>query len=118
MKVWAKKHGWRVLIAGLVFAATVAASYSEGTPTKLPGAALEWAFLFHLERAAAVLAAMGVVALVGWRALLGEFPIKFGQVEYPIKQAATRSEEIAEAHEERIRILESLTGVADPPPGA
>jgi hypothetical protein len=79
-------RAFRVLVVVAVFGAFVYVSEQAGVPTKLPGAALGWSLLFHLERAAAVLATTGVVFLVGWRAMHGEFPIKFGQVEYAQKQ--------------------------------
>jgi hypothetical protein len=82
-------QAWRLVLAGLVLAAVTYASYKRGVPASgLPGAALGWRFLFHLERASVVLATAGIVLLVVWRALHGEFPIKFGNVEYAAKDAA------------------------------
>jgi hypothetical protein len=103
----------RVLVVLVVFGAFVYVSEDAGVPARLPGAALGWNLLFHLERAAAVLATAGVVFLVGWRALHGEFPIKFGQVEYAQKQAEAAAG-VTEAQERRLRVVEVLTGIRDP----
>ena len=97
----------------LVFGVAVYASHTHGVPTKLPGAALSWNLLFHIERAAALLGAIGAVLLVGWRATHGDFPVRFGQLEYAQK-AAGAAAEVAEAHERRIRVLEVLNGIRDP----
>lgn len=61
-----------------------------------------------------MLAALGVVLLVGWRGLRGEFPITFGQLGY--SEAAVTTEELVESQEKRLQLLESVTGVAEPPP--
>jgi hypothetical protein len=116
MSEWLKKHGWRVAIAALIFGLAVYASDRHGVPSDLPTIALGWRLLFHLERAAALLAAIGIVLLVGWRALQGDFPLKFGQVEYAAKEAAASSENATKAQERRIQFLEAILGIADPPP--
>ena len=103
----------RALVVVVVFGGLVYVSEKAGVPDNLPGAALGWNLLFHLERAAAVLATAGVVLLVGWRAMHGEFPIKFGQVEYAQKQAAAAAG-VTEAHERRLRVVEVLNGIRDP----
>jgi hypothetical protein len=43
----------------------------------------------------------------------GEFPIKFGQVEYAQKQAEAAAS-LGEAQERRLRVLEVLNGIRDP----
>jgi hypothetical protein len=88
------------------------ASYQEKTPKHLPGASLGWVFLFHVERASAVLATIGIVLLIGWRAMHGEFPVKFGNVEYE-KKAADASANATESQERRLKILEALNGLRD-----
>ena len=116
MSAWLKTHGWRVGLAALVLGFGVWISDRTGVPKSLPAAALDWRLLFHLERAAAVLAAIGVVLLVGWRALKGEFPFKFGQFEYAVKDTAAKSEAVAARLEKRIEFLEALNNVGPPPP--
>lgn len=96
-----------------MFSGVVYVSERAGVPDKLPGAALGWNLLFHLERAAAVLGACGVVLLVGWRAMHGEFPIRFGNVEYA-QQAAGAAAEATAAQERRLRVIEVLNGIRDP----
>jgi hypothetical protein len=68
----------------------------------------------HVERAGAMSGAVGIVLLIGWRALSGEFPIKFGNVEYAVKGAAAEAEEASASQERRIRVLEVLMGTRDP----
>ena len=72
----------KALVVLAIFAIAVVASEKAGVPARLPGAAMGWTALFHIERAAAILGVIGIVLLIGWRALSGEFPIKFGNVEY------------------------------------
>jgi hypothetical protein len=104
--VW-RVHGWRVAVATLVWAVAVTASYLYGHPAELPGISLGWPFLLHLERGAAVLAAIGIVAIVGSRALKGELPLKFWQFEYAPKEAAEVSTRLVDQHERRLRELEA-----------
>jgi len=106
--------GLRALPVVVIFAAAIYASAQAGTPDNLPGAALGWDVLFHVLRASALLGAGGVVLLVGWRAAHGEFPIKFGNVEYAVKQAAGKAGQVSAAQERRLRYLEVLAGVRDP----
>lgn len=70
--------------------------------------------LFHVERAGAFLGAVGIVLLIGWRALKGEFPIKFGNVEYAPEEAAAEAKEASELQEQRIRVLEVIAGIRSP----
>lgn len=73
-----------------------------------------WNALFHIERAGALLGAIGVVCLIGWRALRNEFPIKFGNVEYAAKEAAAEAKELSALQERRLRTLEVLAGIRSP----
>ena len=50
--------------------------------------------------------------MVGWRAAQGEFPVKFGNVEYA-KEAAAEAEQVADAQERRLQVLEVLVGLRD-----
>ena len=104
---------FRAVAVLLVFGAAIYASHKHGVPDKLPGAALSWNLLLHIERATVLLGGIGAVLLVGWRATHGEFPIKFGQLEYAQKTAGAAAE-VAEAQERRIRVLEVLNGIRDP----
>lgn len=87
-----------------------------GVPSKLPGAALGWRLLFHVERAAALLGGIGVVLLIGWRGSHGEWPIKFANVEYAPKEAVAVTASTLEDQDERIKILEGKLGIASGPP--
>lgn len=107
---------WRAAIVVAMFAGVVYASYQQSVPKKLPGAAFDWVFLFHVERAAALLATVGVVLLVGVRAMRGEFPIKFGQVEYPAKEVGEKARAATAAQEERIQLLEERVFGIPPSP--
>lgn len=79
-------------------------------PHTLPGAALGWRPLFYVERASALLAGLGVVLLIGWRAFHGQFPIKFGNIEYEKELQA--STETVDSHEKRLRFVEGLLDLA------
>jgi hypothetical protein len=85
-------------------------------PARLPGAALGWPLLFHLERASVLLATGGMVLLVGWRALHGEFPIKVGNMEYAVREAASRADEVSVSHARRLELLETAVHLAPIPP--
>jgi hypothetical protein len=106
-------RGWRPALAMLLLAGVTWASYQEKAPQSLPGASLGWRFLFHVERGAVLLGAVGIVALIGWRAMHGQFPVKFGNIEYE-KKAADASAAATEGQERRLRILEALSGLRDP----
>jgi hypothetical protein len=108
------KAAGKTLLVIAVLAAAVYASTKAGTPKELPGVAMDWEALFHVERAGALLGAAGVVLLIGWRALAGEFPIKFGNVEYAVEDAAADAKQATAAQEQRIRVLEVLAGIRDP----
>jgi hypothetical protein len=84
----------------------VGISYIAGTPkAPLPGIAFGWPLLFHVLRAAAVLGAVGAVLLVCWRATHGQFPIKFGNLEYA-ETTASEVKSAVTAQEARLRRLE------------
>jgi hypothetical protein len=104
----------RTIVLLLVFALAIYASTKASMPEELPGVAMGWTELFHVERAGAMLGAIGIVLLIGWRALKGEFPIKFGNVEYAAKEAAAEAKEASELQERRIRTLEVVAGIRSP----
>lgn len=93
----------------VVFGIAVWASAKAAEPATLPGAALGWKALFHVERAAAILGALGLVFLISWRALAGEFPIKFGNVEYAAKDAAAEAKQATDLQERR-KLVEKARG--------
>lgn len=73
---WCKSHGWRIALTAIVLGLAIFASDRHGVPEHLPAAALNWRLLFHVERGVALLAVVGAVLLVGWRAFRGEFPLQ------------------------------------------
>lgn len=97
-----------------LFGLVVWASYRHGVPEPLPDVALGWALLLHLERAAAALAVVGVVILVGLRALRGDFPIRVGQIEYEAKDAATGMAATLTSHEARLERIERRLRIENP----
>jgi hypothetical protein len=99
----------------LLFGVAVLVSALYGVPKTLPGVALGWPLLLHIERAAGALGAVGAVALVAWRAAHGEFPIKFGQLEYPAKEADAEARKATAAQEERLQSVEAILGIGPPP---
>lgn len=91
----------------LVVAAAIYASHAAGLPLKadgkpadLPGVALGWRLLFHVERAAALVGTLGIIAVILWRARHGELPIKLGQLEYAKKEQA---EELRDRTQQSLR---------------
>ncbi len=95
-----------------VLLAFLALSIASGRPARLPGAALGWVWLLHVERAAVALGAIGTVWLVGWRALHGRFPIKFGNIEYDGELTASAGT-VVDMHEQRIKLLEDYVEIAE-----
>lgn len=106
----------RCVVPLLVLAGAITLSVRAGRPSHLPGAALDWSWLFYVERAAAGLGVVATVWLIGWRGLHGHFPIKFGNIEYDVKEAAAKSERATGAQERRLQMIEAILGVGDPPP--
>lgn len=109
---WSNRReiGGIVLVLGL-FGLVVWASHRHGAPDPLPDVALGWALLLHVERAVVLLGAVGAVALVGWRAVRGDLPVKLGQIEYAVKEATTGTEAFIATQEERIREVEAAVGI-------
>ncbi len=60
-----------------------------------------------------MLAVLGTVWLIGWRALHGHFPIKFGNIEYADELKA--STKTVDAHEERLKLIEDFLELVEPP---
>jgi hypothetical protein len=94
-----------VLVPVLAFAVAVTLSAVAGTPPRLPGIALGWPLLLHVERATALLAAVAAFALVAWRTARGELPVRLGQLEYERGMAGEAAAGM-EAHERRLTELE------------
>jgi hypothetical protein len=77
-------RGWLIVIPGIYVGGFVA-SVLYGTPAKLPGVALGFPMLLHLERAGAVLAVVSVVSIFAYMTSLGHLPSQFGNViGYPV----------------------------------
>lgn len=84
-----------------------------------------WAPLFYVERAGALLGALGVIVLIGWRALHGQFPLKFANIEYAdeLKASATTigaqerrlkaAEDTDGRHEQRLDLIEDFLGLTE-----
>jgi hypothetical protein len=98
-----------VCLSGLALCSSLLA----GTPSDLPPIAMGWSLLFHVERATALLAAISTVLLIGWRASRGDFPVRIGQVEYAVREAARDVALREDALEERLRRLEILMDARD-----
>ena len=96
------------LAGALLFAVLVAGSSLAGTPhdahgaETLPGVALGWTLLFHIERASAVLGAAGVTLLIAWRGAHGEWPIKFANLEYAPKATVQVTVDVIDALTDRL----------------
>jgi hypothetical protein len=107
------QHLLRFRAAVAVFVACVVASAIVGEPTNkageidLPDVALGWDVLFHLLRASAVLGATGTVLLIAWRGARGEWPIRFGNVEYAPREAIEVTADVIAKLNERVELMES-----------
>jgi len=106
-----KANWWRPLPALALLSATVALSASAGTPVELPGVALGWPLLLHLERAVVLVAGLGLVVLVGARATMGRFPVRLGQIEYAVGRAVAEFDERDDVEKERLAALEAAVAV-------
>ena len=105
-----------VVAVGAALLVTVRAGVPPKVPVDgLPDTALGSVVLFHLERAAALLAVVGAAVLIGWRTIQGRFPRIFGPVEYEAVEAAATA---TADHEGRLRLLEALAGLEVPPQDA
>ncbi len=98
----------------LLYLGVVALSASIGTPKALPGVALGWGLVFHLERAAAAVGTVGAVLWVMWQSAHDEWPSKLGigSVEYSqavddTADALKSLREVTWIQEQRIRLLEA-----------
>lgn len=121
------RHRLRFIAAVAVFAGCVVASAIVGEPTDaegaidLPGVALGWDVLFHLLRASSVVGAAGTVLLIAWRGASGEWPVKFGNVEYAPKEAIGVTADAIAKLNERVDLMERRLGdtrlEADEPEG-
>jgi hypothetical protein len=101
-----KANWWRPIPAVALLTVAVMLSSAADTPNELPGVTLGWPLLLHLERAAVLVAGSALLMLVGVRATKGQFPFKFGQIEYAVEQAATRMNRTVDLHEQRLEALE------------
>ena len=74
-------RGWLVVIS-VISIAGFTTSVLYGTPAKLPGVALGFPLLLHLERAAALLAVLAGVAVFAYMTSLGHLPSQLGNIGY------------------------------------
>lgn len=103
-----KANWWRPLPALVLLSLAVVLSSSAGTPNELPGVALGWPLLLHLERAVVLVAGLGLVVLVGARATMGRFPFRLGQIEYAMERMTTEFGTAAQADRQRLDELEVI----------
>ncbi len=74
-----------------------------GTPAKLPGVALGFPILLHLQRAGAVLAAVSVVAIFAYMTSLGHLPSQVGNfIGYPVADRQHELERLTSDLDRRI----------------
>ena len=100
----------RRLLVLLGFSVALVASIVSGAPHQadLPDVALSWAPLFHVERAAAMVAVLGLTGVILWRAGGGELPIRIGNIEYEAKQTAAETSRALVRQEIRLARLEHV----------
>jgi hypothetical protein len=104
-----KANWWRPIPALVLLLIAVMLSAAAGTPSELPGVALGWPLLLHLERAVVLVAGLGLVVLVGARATMGQFPFRLGQIEYAMEQMTAELDGTAQAQDELLDALEATT---------
>lgn len=102
-----KANWWRPIPAVALLGGATVLSSSAGTPNELPGIALEWPLLLHLERGLALTGGVAMAVLVGVRATMGQFPFRLGQLEYAIKEMADQYDETDRFQWERLKALEA-----------
>lgn len=90
-------------------------SLQAGMPAELPDVAMGWGLLLHVERATALVAGLGAVFLIAWRASRGDFPIRFGQIEYAVREAARDATAREQALQRRVSVLEDVVELRDSP---
>jgi hypothetical protein len=96
-------RGWLIMIPG-IYVGGFAASVLYGTPTKLPGVALGFPMLLHLERAGAVLAVVSVVSIFAYMTSLGHLPSQFGNViGYTVADRQHELEQLSAEVDRRIK---------------
>lgn len=102
----------RRLVGLACFLLSLAASGLLGLPSEgqMPEIALGWPLLLHIERAVAAMGLIGFALLIIWRAGRGEFPIRFGQIEYEARVAG-EVEDALGGHERRITHVEQILGL-------
>ncbi len=103
-----KANWWRQIPALVLSAVAAAFSVTAGAPTELPGVALGWPLLLHLERAAVLVAGLALVVLVGTRATMGHFPFRLGQIEYAVAEINEQFEQTKRFHQEQMDALEDV----------
>jgi len=103
-----KANWWRPLPALVLLWLAVMLSWAAGTPSELPGVALEWPLLLHLERGVVLVAGLALVVLVGTRATMGHFPFKLGQIEYAVAEINEQLEQTKRFHQEQMGALEDV----------
>lgn len=108
----ARRRALGLLVFLAAAAGALAASYSAEASKPYPGVALGWGLLYHVERAGLLLGIAALFVLVTWRALHGEFPIKFGQIlEYAPREVLPLFERMQENLEERVATIEDEIGI-------
>jgi len=103
-----RANWWRPIPALALLAVAAVLSTTAGTPDRLPGVALGWSLLLHLERGAVLVAGLAFVILIGARATLGHFPFRLGQIEYAVAEMNQQIELTKRFHQEQMDALEDV----------
>lgn len=87
-----------------LFTAALVASIGFGTPSadEFPDVALGWVLLLHVERAAALLALVGMGALLVERTIRGRMPSRIGSIDYSAERVIGVDVDL----EERVAVIE------------
>ena len=103
-----KANWWRPIPALMLLTVAVVLSTTGGTPGHLPGVALGWPLLLHLERGVVLVAGLALVILIGTRATLGHFPFRLGQIEYAVAEMNEQFELTKRFQQEQMDALEDV----------
>src|SRR5688572_17793720 len=97
-----------VSLLALALALCVLATLADGTPKKLPGPALESIVLLHVERTAALFAAVLLFTLVLVNSAAGRLPVELSGRGIKYEQFSEAKSETELALEALVEAVESL----------
>ncbi len=108
-----RSHIRGAFVSASAVTAAALSSLVMGTPSSMPEIALGSPLLLHVERAAGVLALLGMTLVITWRATRGQLPVRFANVEYESALAEEHDGQIANL-DQRVTVLEIAARLRGP----